>query len=192
MLEARAEDSAPVAAEVVYEFESGITRPDFIDWPTFLRDVRSEQDPDVIVLFFGGNDAQDIRIDGQWEPFGTEAWVAEYRSRVGALMEELDADGREVYWIGMPIVSSDSLWERLQILNEVFSSEADRLDRVHYISSVETFSGPDGAYSEYLPDLDGNVVDMRLNDGIHLTTDGGILLAAHVWETIAEDWDLSR
>jgi hypothetical protein len=191
MLEARAEDSAPVEAEVIYEFESGITRPDFIDWPALLRDVRTEQDPDVMVLFFGGNDAQDIRIDGLWEPFGTDAWQEEYRTRVGALMQELDADGREVYWIGMPIVSSDTLWERLQIMNGIYESEADRFERVHYISSVETFSGPDGQYSEYLPDLDGDVVDMRLNDGIHLTTDGGILLAAHVWGIIADDWDLA-
>lgn len=191
MLEARAEANAPVEAEVIYEFESGITRPDFVDWPARLRDVRAEQDPDVLVLFFGGNDAQDIRIDGAWEAFGTDAWVAEYRSRVGSLMAELDDDGRDVYWIGMPIVSSDTLWERLQILNQVYESEAQRFDRVHYISSVETLSGDDGAYSEYLPDEDGDVVDMRLNDGIHLTTDGAILLAGHVWPIIAADWDLS-
>ncbi len=190
MLEVRAEGAAPVQAEVVYEFESGITRPDFIDWPDLLRDVRAEQDPEIIVLFFGGNDAQDIRIDGLWEPFGTEAWQQEYRTRVGSLMKELDEDHRDVYWIGMPIVSSDTLWERLQIMNDIYSSEAKRFDQVHYISSVETFSGPDGTYSEYLPDLDGDVVDMRLNDGIHLTTDGGILLADVVWNQIADEWDL--
>lgn len=192
MLEARAEDSGLVEAEVIYEFESGITRPDFIDWPALLRDVRAGQDPDVLVLFFGGNDAQDIRVEGTWVPFGTDEWIAEYSSRVGGLMTELENDGREVYWMGMPIVSSESFRERVVVLNEVYESEAAKHERVHYVPSWDVFTGPDGEYSEYLPDADGDVVDMRLNDGIHLTTDGGIKLAAVVWDIIAGDWRIQQ
>lgn len=190
MLEIEAERSGLVEAEVIYEFESGITRPDFIDWPERLRQVRAEQDPEVMVLFFGGNDAQDIQVDGRWVPFGSEEWLAEYRSRVGGLMGELEADGREVYWMGMPIVSSETFRERVVILNEVYESEAAAYDRVHYVPSWDVFTGPDGEYSEYLPDADGDVVDMRLNDGIHLTTDGGIRLAAVVWDIISSDWEI--
>jgi hypothetical protein len=190
MLELRAEDAAPVDAEVRYEFESGLTRPDFIDWPAELSSTLSTFDADVVVLFFGGNDAQDIRIEGVWEPFGTDAWIAEYRSRVGGLMSELDAGGRDVYWMGMPVVSSETFQERVDVLNDVYQSEAELFDNVHYVASAPVFSGPDGGYSEYLPDADGDVVDMRLNDGIHLTTDGGILLAAEVWEQVAAAWDL--
>jgi hypothetical protein len=190
MLEVRAEESNMVEAEVIYEFESGITRPDFIDWPARLRQVREDQDPDVLVLFFGGNDAQDIRVDGVWVPFGTDEWIAEYRARVGGLMTELEDDGREVYWMGMPIVSSDTFRERVVILNEVYESEAAKHDRVHYVESWSVFTGPDGEYSEYLPNAEGDLVDMRLNDGIHLTTDGAIRLAAVVYDVIAEDWEL--
>jgi hypothetical protein len=190
MLENRAEATGVATAEVVYEFDSGITRPDFVDWPAELRAVGASQDPEVIVLFFGGNDAQDIRIDGVWEPFGTEAWVVEYRSRVGGLMSELEADGRDVYWVGMPIVSSDTFRARVEILNDVYTSEAASHDNVHYVDSWSVFAGPDGGYAEYLPDEEGDVVDMRLNDGIHLTTDGGVLLAGVVWDQIAEEWTI--
>jgi uncharacterized protein len=190
MLEQRAERSGVVEAEVIYEFESGITRPDFIDWPALLREVREEQDPEVMVLFFGGNDAQDIRVDGTWVPFGTDEWIAEYSARVGGLMAELEADGREVYWMGMPIVSSDTFRERVVILNQVYETQAAEHERVHYVESWSTFTGPDGEYSEYLPNDEGVVLDMRLNDGIHLTTDGGIRLAEVVYNVIAEDWAL--
>jgi uncharacterized protein len=190
MLEIRAERSDLVEAEFIYEFESGITRPDFIDWPARLRTVRAEQDPEVMVLFFGGNDAQDIQVDGRWIPFGTDEWVAEYRSRVGGLMSELADDGRQVYWMGMPIVSSETFRERVVILNEVYESEAAKYERVQYVPSWDVFTGPDGGYSEYLPNAEGDVVDMRLNDGIHLTTDGAIRLAEVVYGVIAEDWDL--
>lgn len=190
MLEQRAERSGVVEAEVIYEFESGITRPDFIDWPALLREVAAEQDPELIVLFFGGNDAQDIRVDGTWVPFGTDEWITEYSARVGGLMDELEADGREVYWMGMPIVSSDTFRERVVILNQVYESEAADHERVHYVESWSTFIGPDGEYSEYLPNDEGVVLDMRLNDGIHLTTDGAIRLAEVVYAVMAEDWAL--
>jgi hypothetical protein len=190
MLQNRAVATGLAEAEVVYEFDSGLTRPDFIDWPERLREVGVQQDPDVVVLFFGGNDAQDIKIEGRWEPYGTEAWKAEYRSRVSSVMSQLESDGRDVYWMGMPIVSPASFRERVAVMNEIYRTEADGRDNVHFIDSWQVFSGPDGEYAEYLPDEDGNVVDMRLNDGIHLTTNGGILLAGEVWTVIAGNWDI--
>ncbi len=59
-----------------------------------------------------------------------------------------------------------------------------------YVDSWSVFTGPDGGYSEYLPDADGDVVDMRLNDGVHLTTAGAVLLADEVFGVIAADWEL--
>lgn len=190
MLQNRANHTEAVDSVVQYEFESGITRPDFVDWPARLRGVRQGQDPEVIVLFFGGNDAQPIQIDGTWFDFGTAEWLAEYRSRVGSLMTELEDDGRDVYWVGMPIVSSESFRERVVVMNEIYRSEAEERDRVHFIDSWPVFTGPDGEYSEYLADAAGDVVDMRLNDGVHLTTDGATRLAEVVFTEIDARWDL--
>ncbi len=190
MLANLAEDSGPVRVDVRYEFESGLTRPDYIDWNTVLSAVEDSLDPEVVVLFFGGNDAQDIRIEGVWEPFGTDRWIAEYRSRVARVMDDLEARGAKVWWVGMPIVRSESFRGKLAILNEIYKSEAQSRDNVFYVDSWTPFTGPDGAYAEFLPDADGDVVDMRLNDGVHFTTDGGIKLASIVWEQITGEIDL--
>ena len=192
MLENTAEAGGLVeVTEVLYEFSSGLTRPDFLDWPVRLRDIRETQDPDVIVLFFGGNDAQSIQIDGAWHEFGSEAWLSEYRSRVGGLMSELDEDGRDVYWMGMPIVRSDDFRQKVEVLNEIYQSEADRFENVTYVDSWSVFTGSDGSFSEYLTDGDGDLVDMRLNDGIHLTTAGGIRLAEVAFGIIASTWGIA-
>ena len=140
----------------------------------------------MIVLFFGGNDAQAIQIDGVWHEFGSETWLSEYRTRVGDLMAELDEDGRDVYWMGMPIVRSDDFRQKVEVLNEIYRSEADRFEGVTFVDSWSVFTGPDGAFSEYLTDANGDLVDMRLNDGIHLTTAGGIRLAEVTFGVIAE------
>ena len=191
MLENTAEAGGLVdVTEVLYEFSSGLTRPDFLDWPVRLREIREVQNPDVIVLFFGGNDAQAIQIDGVWFEFGSDTWLSEYRTRVGALMTELDEDGRDVYWMGMPIVRSEDFRQKVEVLNEIYRSEAERFDGVNFVDSWSVFTGADGGFSEYLTDANGDLVDMRLNDGIHLTTAGGIRLAEVAFGVIADHWGL--
>jgi uncharacterized protein len=191
MLENTAEAGGLVAVtEVLYEFSSGLTRPDFLDWPVRLGEIREVQDPDVIVLFFGGNDAQAIQVDGVWHEFGSVEWLTEYRRRVGDLMAQLDGDGRDLYWMGMPIVRSDEFREKVEILNEIYRSEAQRFENVTFVDSWPVFTGPDGGFSEYLTDDDGDLVDMRLNDGIHLTTAGGVRLAEVTFGIIAKKWGI--
>jgi uncharacterized protein len=191
MLENLAERTDLAEVEVRYEFVSGLTRPDFLDWNVVLAEVATTSDPETLVLFFGGNDAQDIRIEGRWEPFGTDAWLAEYRARVAAVMDAMEPGGRQIWWIGMPIVSSESFRQKLLLLNEIYRSEAESRPHVHYIDTWVPFSGPDGGYAEFLPNADGDVVDMRLNDGVHLTTAGGIKLARLVWADIAGEYGIT-
>lgn len=191
MLANRADRSGLIETEFVYEFESGLSRPDFVDWPARLDQVRVDLNPDVLVLFFGGNDAQGIYMpDGSWINFDTPEWETEYRRRVDDVMSTLEDDGRWVYWMGMPIVRSDTFRPRVQLLNEIYESVAADHPQVTFIESWSVFQGPDGGYSEYLEDANGDLVDMRLDDGVHLTTAGAIRLAEVVYSVIATDWDL--
>lgn len=193
MLDNRAAQSGMVDSEFVYEFESGLSRPDFLDWPARLREVSADLDPDAFVLFFGGNDAQAIYMpDGTWIDFDTPEWEEEYRRRVDGVMTELEEAGHWVYWMGMPIVRSETFRPRVELLNEIYESEAAQHPRVTFIESWSVFQGPDGGYSEYLTDANGDLVDMRLDDGVHLTTAGAIRLAEVVYDVLAEDWGLPR
>ena len=176
--------------EVVYEFGSGITRPDFIDWPAKLAQVSAEQDPELIVLYFGGNDAQPLQIDGVvYEPEADE-WQAEYRSRVNALMTQLQDAGHIVYWMGMPIPRSETLEQRYLMLNEIYESEADAHPSVNYVPAWDTFADENGNFSEFLPNASGDVVDMRLDDGIHYTTAGAYRIARVAADRIIADHEI--
>ena len=173
--------------EVVYEFGSGITRPDFIDWPAKLAQVSAEQDPELVVLYFGGNDAQPLQLDGVvYEP-EAEEWQAEYRSRVNALMTQLQDAGHLVYWMGMPIPRSETLQQRYLMLNEIYSSEADAHEAVTYVAAWDTFTDENGNYSEFLPNANGDMTDMRLQDGIHYTTAGAYRIARVAADRIIDD-----
>lgn len=192
MLDNRMAESGLVEAEFVYEFESGLSRPDFVDWPVRLASVSDDLDPDVFVLYFGGNDAQAIYMpDGTWIEYDTPEWEAEYRSRVAGVMDMLAEAGHWVYWMGMPIVQSDTFRPRVEFLNQIYESEAKGRERMRFVEAWSVFQGPDGGYSEYLTNSEGDLVDMRLDDGVHYTTAGAIRLAEVVYDIIATDWNLT-
>ncbi len=191
MLQNRLGESGLVESEVVYEFESGLSRPDFIDWPERLRRVGEELDPDVVVLYFGGNDGQAIYVDeNTWIDLGTPEWEAEYRRRVDEVMTLLVEQGRWVYWMGLPVVESDTFQPRIDLMNRVYEEVAADHPMVTFFPAEPIFTGPDGGYAEFLPNSDGEVVDMRLDDGVHYTTAGAIYLVDHLYPMIADDWAL--
>ena len=170
-----AEQSSLVDGTSEPRLSSGLSRPDYFDWPARVAQVMDEYDPDVVVLMFGGNDAQNIRdADNQWlERFG-EPWVEEYRRRVGFVMDiAADDDQRIILWVGQPPMSGAGFDTRMQILNELYQMEADERESVHYIELRSLFTDTSGEYSRYLPDTSGKLVDVRLSDGVHLSHWGG-------------------
>lgn len=190
-LEDLADDTGMIETLAIeYDRGSGLTRPDFIDWPAKLAGVSESMDPDVMLVYFGGNDAQPMKLDGVVYETTQPEWQAEYRRRVADLQDQLVEAGHHVYWMGLPIPRSDTMVERFGILNEIYSSEAQQRDGVTYVDVWDLFAGPDGTYREYLVDDDGDEVDMRLDDGIHLTTAGAYRAARPTLARILEDFEI--
>lgn len=171
-------------------YSSGLTRPDYFDWPARLTTLLAERNPDAVVLFLGANDAQGIQTASGPASFGTDAWVAEYRRRVAAVMDQLAADGRTVYWIGQPVMRDSGYDERMALLTRIYREEAQGRPGIRFLATRTTFAGPDDGYTAYLPGADGRPVLVRRDDGIHLTPAGADRLAALVLQAIREDWDL--
>jgi hypothetical protein len=171
-------------------YSSGLSRPDFFDWPGHLTTIAADEDPDVWVVMFGGNDAQGIKVGGRHLEFATPEWDAEYRSRIAGLMADLAEGERQVVWVGQPIPRAEGFARRMAHLNDLYRAEAERHDGVVYLDTWELFADPAGAYTAYLTDRDGRPVLMRLGDGIHLSRAGGERVAVPVAETIADRWGL--
>lgn len=178
-------------AEVEFRFSSGLARPDFFDWPARLKEIVAEQDPDVFVVMFGANDGQNIAVGGEVLPFGSTQWQAEYNRRVSAVMDILSGDGRQLYWAGQPIARAADFDDKMQVLNAIYAAQAQGRRGVIYVDTRSLFTGPEGIYSAYLEDDNGQSVLMRQQDGIHLTRAGGERLAAVVMTSLDERWKLS-
>lgn len=166
---------------------SGFSRPDFFDWPSRLSSLTARPGTDLTIAMFGANDAQGFEHEGRVHDFGTDSWVAIYRTRVGTAMDILTAGSGRVIWIGQPAMRSGSFDARMRLIDDIARSEAARRPAVTFVDSRSVLAGPDGGYTEYLTSADGDRTRIRDGDGIHLTTAGADLLAAIVLEPVLDE-----
>lgn len=177
-----------VETTLEYRVSTGLTRPDYFDWPGRITELLATGPLDAVVIMFGANDAQGMVLPTGSEPFGTQAWLDEYRWRVAWMMDSLAAGGAHAYWVGQPVMRSDSFSARMAALNEIYASEAARREHVTYVDAWSVLS-VDGAYASHLDDGSGPT-SVRQSDGIHLSRAGGDRLAAVVLDGIRSDWRL--
>ena len=175
-------DRPEVAITTHPQVSSGLTRPDFFDWPTyFAEDVLPEQ-PEAVVVMFGANDSQGMEIDGTpYQPSDPE-WQEEYRRRVGVVMDQLRGEGRLVLWVGQPHMADDGFDERMGVLNEIYASEAESRPWVDFLDSRGVLSPDQDGYQA----TDDSGASLRQSDGVHLDRAGADLLAEAVVEAVTE------
>lgn len=190
-LAARLEASGPVDTTVDVRYSSGLTRPDFFDWTARVAEVLAARDPDVVVVFLGANDAQPLVDGAQVHQPGTEGFSAVYRSRTERLMQQLASDGRQVLWVGLPVMRPAGYDERMRLLAAVQEASAHGIPGVTFVGTRSLFTDDDGGYAAALPDASGEVRALRGADGIHLSVAGADRLAEHLLPRILTPWGLA-
>lgn len=170
---------------------TGLAAVGYYDWPVELeRELRAIR-PQLVVVMLGGNDAQSFDVGSTYVGFGSALWHAIYGARVATMMHEATGAGAQVLWVGMPIMSPQSVLSNtdMQIENAVYASEARRHRGTVYFSTWRLLATRTGQYSEYLPDASGSLVQVRDPDGVHIDAPGGTdLLASGVIDEIDRVW----
>jgi uncharacterized protein len=157
---------------------SGLLSPDFVNWPQQGADDMSLYNPEVTVFIVGANDAKNLPEGATRDP----GWRAQYSALVEEMLTVIGGNGRAVYWVGAPVMADVAYSERVRGVNDVFREVAAKHPDVTYIDAYTLFSAPDGTYASMLPVPGGKVARVRGADGIHLTPEGGDLLAETVFE----------
>jgi len=163
-------DAVEVQPAPEYKVSSGLSTPQFFDWPAYLDEQMRLYAPDVVVFMVGANDAANA-VDS-----------ATYRALVAATMDRLRAPGRYVLWVGQPTMGPQrpDLRATVPRLNAIMAEEAASRPWVIYVDAFAATAGPDGDFSAYLPDEHGVPQLARTDDGVHFTPAGGRLLARAV------------
>jgi hypothetical protein len=170
---------------------SGLTRPDYFDWPKQMGRIVRDFQPDVVVVMLGSNDTQAMRYpDGRVVPPGTRDWALAYREQVARLLRAAAARGAHVALVGLPPMR-DGFRQRSAItLNGHFEKVADLNDSSDFIDIFEDFADRRGGYAAYLRNDQGRVQLIRGADGIHFSSTGYEMLANQVIAHMRNRWGL--
>jgi hypothetical protein len=155
---------------------SGLVRQDYFDWPGKLPSIVTEQRPDAILVMIGGNDRQ--TLEGSLE-LGSDAWRTAYTQRVAALADALKATGRPVIWGGLVSVEKSAMSRDYSSFNGIFREQAEAKG-LRYVDMWNGFADEDGKYVSVGPDVRGQSVQLRADDGLNFTRAGQRKLAYFV------------
>ena len=175
---------------------TGLERPDVFNWFTRARDVIHHDNPKAAVVMFGGNDDHDFMTGlppgTHIGPFDSPSWIAEYRRRVGGIMDSITRHGAYLVWIGLPVTRDPDQTRRFDAINAIVQLEAAKCPgRVSYLDTYFFFAGDNGGYAQYLEDSSGQLVKMRADDGVHFERAAGDLIAREVLHRLEQHVDIT-
>ncbi len=159
---------------------TGLTRPDYFNWPAELTaDIKSTQ-PQVVVVMIGANDAQDF-LGPPDVPYTSPQWNTLYAQRVAQFMQIAGSGGATVVWVGMPPMQDPGLNAQMSDVNAVVQHQATLAHpAVTFVSTDKSLGTAQGGYTAFVTNAAGQIVNVRTPDGTHLTPGGGQVVAQQV------------
>jgi hypothetical protein len=174
-------DDPRFATTVHYEISTGLTRPDYYDWPAALAADLAETDPEVLVIMFGANDAQGlVTADGTvFQQVSDAGWQVEYARRVEATMDLLrdPDDDRLVLWVLQPPMRDGDFDARMRILDDLYREAAEGRPWIDIVETAPLVGDADGDF----------LAENRQDDGIHLSRSGADALARDLLDLVTDE-----
>lgn len=162
---------------------SGFVRPDFFDWNATAREQVDANGFDIAVMIVGINDRQTLDAGDQSFKALTPEWTEAYRARIASFVSTVRGANKPLIWVGLPPMSKTDYSNAMGQISSIqrlaaFGGGAE------FIDIYDRFIGEDGKYSSSGPDLNGNRVRMRKDDGIHFSAAGADKLAFYLSQAI--------
>lgn len=170
----------------LFRNSSGLTRPDFFDWPKTVKPLVAGRAPEGLLLSFGANDTQGLFMatERRVAQLGTPEWGDEYAKRVRAFVDLFTNKGTEVFVLGQPFDPSRKYAPLMRAVNDAFKKAADQGPHSTYLDGEGMLADAEGHYQKTIPDSHGKAVPLRNDDGIHLTHEGARYLAVRVLDVV--------
>lgn len=181
------------APTIHWKTSSGLVREDYYNWPKVVKHILKDDNPEYAVVLFGTNDpGKPIRLKtGKRVAYHTTGWRHAYKDRVRALVDILCHKVKTVYWLTLPPMRRTALHQDALFLNGIYRDVAEETKNCTQIVETKPIVGNDeGAYTTYRT-FGTNRLKIRARDGIHMTPDGGKIVATYILNLIDIDQQFS-
>lgn len=163
---------------------TGLTTSWFYNWPVKESVLLAQYKPQLVIITFGGNDEQNLKVDGHVVAFASAPWITAYTKIVTKIATIATTAGAYVLWAGMPIMEPNGYRQGMEVINSVFQKVAEAVPGMAFLPAWDLFANAKGQYEN---DALVNRVPqiLRASDGIHFSYVGENVFATYVVHELA-------
>ena len=162
---------------------TGLTTPWFYNWPLRERQFLSQYHPQLVLITFGANDEQGLKVNGHVFAFASAPWVKAYRAIVTKTAQMATKVGAYVLWVGMPVMAPNGYRQGMALINSIDATVASSVPGMTFLPSWSLFANSQGQF-ENAAQIGPTRQLLRQSDGIHLSGVGEDVWATHVTQEI--------
>lgn len=163
---------------------TGLLTPRLYDWQDKAKELIDTYRPKIVVVLFVGNYTDtDLFTGADGQPIANDyglPFYAEWGRQADKLTTTLQSRGARVYWVLPPPFLSDEGARRNTLMRQTYIDLAKARPGVGLVDGRQALGGPQGEYEWKLPGADGKPVTVRQGDSLHLTEEGGDLMARKI------------
>ncbi|WP_192254545.1 SGNH/GDSL hydrolase family protein [Mesorhizobium caraganae] len=164
---------------------SGFVRDDVYNWPEQVKSLIETEKPAAVVVMLGSNDRQQMRVNDVREQPRSENWTKEYERRTEAFGKALASTKVPYLWVGMPAFKAPKMTSDMLAFNDIYHSAAEK-NGGEFVDVWDGFVDENGAFVSIGPDINGQAVRLRSDDGINVSKAGKRKLAFYTEKPLAK------
>lgn len=161
------------------KYSSGLSRPDFYDWPTNLAAMLDKYRPDLLIMSLGANDTQDIVIDKKRYFIDTKPWAEVYLQRCKEFISLADNGKRHIVWVSLPVMGKEPYFTRTRLISKLQEEASKSVSSAEFVN-IEHLLTENGKYTTFYKDENNQSIRLRSQDLVHVSTAGGEILTDYV------------
>lgn len=161
------------------KYSSGLSRPDFYDWPKNLAAMLEKYSPDLLIMSLGANDTQDIVIDKKRYFIDTKPWAEIYLQRSKDFIALADNGKRHIVWVSLPVMGKEPYFTRTRLISKLQAEASRTVPNASFVN-IEHLLTENGRYTTFYKDKNNQSIRLRSQDLIHVSNAGGEILTDYV------------
>jgi hypothetical protein len=169
---------------------SGFVRDDFYNWPAEIGGLLETEKPAALIVMLGSNDRQQLKVGDASEQPLSEGWTKAYETRAVTFGKKVADAKVPLLWVGMPAFKFSTMSSDMLALNEIYKATAEQSGG-EFVDVWDGFVDENGAFITRGPDINGQPVTLRADDGINFTRAGKRKLAFYTEKPLLKILGLS-
>lgn len=154
---------------------TGLSRPDFYNWPKVLEANLKKHRPDIVVMWVGTNDPQNIYgKTGLGEPC-SDKWKYAYYDKLKEIVALTHKYKARLIFMGPPVMDKEPLNSQLQHINGLMRYTSIRY-KAGFVDTRKILADKRGKYRHQSTLSNGRSAALRTPDRIHITAAGNNLV----------------